>query len=484
MVLYEERHRTGEVWEEFWRKYKILNPHFSFFIEEDEGQRKDYSRTIAFYLHGDEGRTLKKGGLMTTSLQSVLGTGFADKRLKAPKDTTSLQCNYSGHTFCMRFVVSVIPKTAYESNAAFFEKAMDAVVQSLGALLRDGLTHPLTGERFFFVVLGVKGDLPYLQKLGKLNRSWNTTSKKRSRGGRLAGGTCHLCLAGTAGCHAEEIVDHPQWEVTIGVRQPWLRTPFIVQHLCHNLSNPASFFKHDLWHSVHLGLGKSFVCSCLQIALEVVPATNNEDRFRWLTNHYRAWCKDTSSQPHVTKITPSLISYGEKTGAAGAWRKGALTTNLMRWIVVLVSALSSDKGGYLSLCATAAVNLNEFFSCLHNAPLFLSGNEATYLAGKGMTFLKIYARLALDLFREGRPHLFALYPKIHVIHHFLWDMRQEAGDHNLSLHPLSAACQMDEDLVGRVSRLSRRVNIRAVIQRTLERYLIGCYAAWREAGLI
>ena len=54
----------------------------------------------------------------------------------------------------------------------------------------------------------------------------------------------------------------------------------------------------------------------------------------------------------------------------------------------------------------------------------------------------------------------------------------------LAFNPLVFACQQDEDTVGKVSRLSRRVNIRKVMDRTLRRYRVQAKTAFKDAGLL
>ena len=99
---------------------------------------------------------------MVTSIQSVLGTGFDQTRLKRPRDmddTGKLHVNFAGHTFLTRFVVSVIPKTEYQSNPDYFHDAMDRFAQEMKDLLENGITDAATGEVWRFVVVGVKGDM-------------------------------------------------------------------------------------------------------------------------------------------------------------------------------------------------------------------------------------------------------------------------------------------------------------------------------------
>ena len=148
----------------------------------------------------------------------------------------------------------------------------------------------------------------------------------------------------------------------------------------HDLSDPPEHFKVDVWHCVHLGLGKSFVSSVVQLTLPL-------------------------------KITPYLVSFGDKTGAVGCWHKGALTTVLLAWIVAILYDLQVDD--FLKSCRKAAERLNALFAYLYEAPLFLEKNEAKWASMRGTKFLQEHAYFALCQYQAKRPHLFPLYPKMH-----------------------------------------------------------------------
>jgi hypothetical protein len=52
----------------------------------------------------------------------------------------------------------------------------------------------------------------------------------------------------------------------------------------------------------------------------------------------------------------------------------------------------------------------------------------------------------------------------------VWLLISQDGDSvGYAMNPLTASCQQDEDIMGKVSRTSRRENVRMLIQRTLER---------------
>ena len=306
---------------------------------------------------------------------------------------------------------------------------------------------------------------------------------KRGRQRQAPRGVCHLCLAGTNGCPFEDTATNAVWLPTIGVQPPWDEAPCFVK-LPHCLSHPGSFLKADLWHCIHLGVGKAFIASVLQISLECVPATNNDDRFQWLTSHYHRWCRSVRVSSHVSKISPYLVSYGDGPGATGNWSKGALTTNLAKWLVVLLGDLPTDANGLLPRALTAIQALNCALSFLYNAPLFLDRAECKYVSSRGMLFVSSYSTLAEDCFRLNRAHLFPLFPKLHAVQHCWLLLETDASNTGCSLNPLTAACQLDEDLIGRVSRVSRRVNPRVMAKRTLQRHLMSCWNIWSQFGVL
>ena len=481
-LKFETRSFVGNVWRTFWQNYTTLVPDCGVTFLDGI----NYERLIALYIHGDEGRTLKRGGLMVTSIQSVLGHGFDQKRLKRPagiNDRGKLQVNFTGHTFVTRLVCGVLPKTEYQNNPSFFHENMDLFADQLQDLLHTGVRDPVTGVVWKFAVIGIKGDMPYLQKVGCLKRSWNTSIKRGTQ--RTAPkGVCHLCLAGTTNFPAEDTSDNPCWLRTIAVREPWDRMPKIIRLLPFARGHPGAFLKPDLWHCIHLGIGKSFVASAVQISLEMVPASNNDERFQWLTDHYKRWCKKVGRSTYVGKITAYLVSYGDGPGATANWSKGSLTSNLCRWLVKLLEDLGPDENNLLPRCKLAAKDINTALSFLYNAPLFLDKAETMFVCKKGMDFVQAYTSMATECFHNGDSHLFPLFPKQHAVHHCWHTMSEDCRLHGFSMNPLTASCQLDEDVIGRVSRTSRRVSIRLVGRRTLQRHLMASWDVWHKAGLL
>ena len=146
--------------------------------------------------------------------------------------------------------------------------------------------------------------------------------------------------------------------------------------------------------------------------------------------------------------------------------------------------VSPDDNGWVKMCREATYRMNSMFGVLYRAGAFLSRNEASFVSSQGLEFLRTYAKMASDMFNEGRQWLFPLYPKLHIFHHVVLEVMYTAEDCGTCCSPMMFGCQMDEDTVGRASRLSRRVNIRVVSGRTLDRYLVSANSAFSKAGLL
>lgn len=126
---------AGRNWQTFWDNYRQLYPSFELFALDGV----DYSRCAAFFIHGDEGRTLKRGGILVTSLQSALGRGFDEKRIKLDDSAEPLRVNFAGHFFTTRLLVSAIPTQLMMFNQNFFMMQLIA----LQSLARNCLTREL-----------------------------------------------------------------------------------------------------------------------------------------------------------------------------------------------------------------------------------------------------------------------------------------------------------------------------------------------------
>ena len=470
--------QSEEMWSGFWERFFKLHPDFNV----PEGF--DSRHTAAVLLHGDEGRTLKKSPLMIVGFQSYLGMGCSvngRSRKRSHKGELCLQVNYCGHSFTTRFVMSVLNK---KQTDLYFDLVCEELAKDLSDCLLKGYTS--NGVTFRLCVVGCKGDWPFLIKCANLNRHFLRAVRKRDRAGA---GICHLCMAGTPGFPAEECgFTDPAWASTMPAPLPWNDTPVLLKHLPFDLANPSEFFQPDIWHTVHLGVGKCFAASTITVIvcnMQCYSAMNMEQRWEAVSAAYLGWCKSSRRQSYITKIAPSTVNYNEPGGAVGAWHKGAVTTNMLLFLEhFLATNACDDEDPRLSLALAAAQAMNQLFRFLYDAGVFLSKSEAGYVSRNGMFFERTYCQLARICFDKGKPQLYSLIPKLHSMSHMMLKVHVDAKKHHFCCSPLATACQQDEDLVGRVSRISRRVSIRQVNLRTFQRYLASCQGALCDAGLM
>ena len=471
-----------KTWLQFWHNYRQLHPTFELF----NLPGIDLSRTAACYLHGDEGRTLKRSAFMVTSIQSALGYGSQPQNRKHKHDVAEdgsfrLKLNHLKSTYLTRLVTLLIPKSMYDLEASdtadLYMDMLDVLGRDLDQLLISGVTNK-DGECFRICIIGVKGDLPFLMRVSGSIRAYNRACK----GGK--NGICHLCLAGRPGIESEQAGSrNPKWLSTVATELPWLQEPPLTKWLVHDSQNPADMYRLDLWHCFHLGMGRTFLANAIVLSLDSCSTATVDGKFEELTQNYLRFCKIFKHQAHIRKISQDFVSYYDSAGINGYWSKGALTTVLMLWLEHYLGALDLPENSLLVKTLAACRHANKFFEALYHCDAFLNEEQCAYISDQGRGFLLMYVELAFEC-HEARKVLFPLLPKLHFLDHFVVKMYWDGLKHGLSENPLQTACQMDEDIVGHVSRTSRRVSCRLVVQRTFDRYLINCYDAFAREGWI
>ena len=112
---------------------------------------------------------------------------------------------------------------------------------------------------------------------------------------------------------------------------------------------------------------------------------------------------------------------------------------------------------------------------MYSAGFWIRKNQGVRLGEWLLSFLQSYGQCARLCFDAGL-NRFSLMPKLHFLHHeSLWLIH--APDAEWVRNPLSNSVQMQEDYVGRPSRLSRRVAVPQVHRRVMDRSLISSYQA-------
>ena len=101
--------------QDFWAKYRALYPQHQLWPDVDSG-RKKLSKCIPVLLHGDEGVTYKKGGVLVLSFQGALGFGsskskkVAEVRGELRASDHGIRLNFLKTGFQTRILICVCPK--------------------------------------------------------------------------------------------------------------------------------------------------------------------------------------------------------------------------------------------------------------------------------------------------------------------------------------------------------------------------------------
>lgn len=131
--------------------------------------------------------------------------------------------------------------------------------------------------------------------------------------------------------------------------------------------------------------------------------------------------------------------------------------------------------------ADAAQALNVALSVMYHSGYWLRKETAIRLSNILFRFLALYATCAQKTL-EQRKRRYAMVPKLHMLAHCAHDLSQQAaGPAEWLINPISATCQVQEDFIGRPSRLSRRVSVRSIHKSLLMRSLITYQQCLKDA---
>ena len=458
---------------EFWENFRGEQPTHEVF---DHGHFIDYSSLVPLYLHGDGGRTYKRDELMVIQFQPVLGFG---SRLSHPnKFGQQTGINLQGHSFTTRFLTGVMPKQMYRDSLDVFDNFMVHTMSSLESLYYQGLQLP-HGRVLRFLVVGLKGDLPFLAKAGHLNRTFSNIRKAPERPtSKPLVGCCWMCGAGSPNIPFEDFGTAPRWLGTCGANNalPWHSMPPWFDHVpAHVHEDRGSFFKLDILHIYHLGVGRDFGGSSLTVLLdEVYQGDSLPAKLQAMNDDLRRFCTSTNRQIHFKNLTRELLGCaGSSKYPTGHWSKASDTPVLVQFVFWILQQHPAEvaQSRMLQVMSSASEAIGIFMRELLQAPLWLSPEQAQRAGEASLHFLQCYAK-SVDIFYRKAECKFNLVPKLHCLHHLSLGLLDSASTGKAATNPLSYSCFQDEDFIGRVSRLSRRISPKLLVRRTLQRYLI------------
>ena len=217
-------------------------------------------------LHGDGGRHYRKTEIMVFQFQSCLGLGSRqstgqkpckkrklDRGSVALVERTSAQISMLGHSFETRFLIGTMARQYYAESTEPLIGFLRHISLFFGELYRTGVMH--RGKLVKFLLVAVKGDLPFLAKVGGMERTFlHIRKRKKTRGSKPLSGCCWLCVAGSENILFEDFSKEAPWMAATGLDNPtpWQSQPTIFTDILHDELAQPNFFKIDLFHVLNL----------------------------------------------------------------------------------------------------------------------------------------------------------------------------------------------------------------------------------------
>ena len=330
---------------DFWARYASICPTNQIFdMQRDDGL--DLSLVIPVFSHTDEGRSAKKQAIWLLSTHGALGRGtrgyLRKNKQNIPCHRSGFGLNFCGYTWSSNFMFACMLRKFYKHKPEVLDELVRVYARDMEDLLRHGVSSLDGSVTVRFCHIGTKGDLPALARMGNMKYTFgNCPRAAQSR--KAAEGVCWMCRAGQEANGAlglvavpyEDTSGKPLWEGTLGDRLGWDTFPPISTGIPLLPEHGWEFFKTDVWHNYHLGLGKHWVASSLVSLLENLPLPfdSMDQKLTWLAKEYREFCKRKRVTPHVEELGRETLSWPQASSCpVGAWHKGSATTLFMYFL--------------------------------------------------------------------------------------------------------------------------------------------------------
>ena len=505
----------------FWSRFRGYHPKHVVYSDAHMSEA-DRVRTIPVCIHGDKGRTLQKSPIYVLSFEFPFGLppsmlkkcsydakrntrhvegnlaqtcrSRAKKRtfeevdfsnctrndparfLDASKPKSHQRHNNRGHSFLSRFLVCAIPSKTYKKNPELIPKLLKEVAKELRVLFESGLKQGKTGARFRFALVGAKGDSEWHFEAGNFTRSYHRIGPVNPAM------ICHLCDAGAQGLPYTDVSSAPQWLSTLGASLPWESTPPL-NEAPFSVSSPAFLYKLDPFHVLKFGIFRD-ACASTVIRLCFLEyfdcegeLQNVPERLSRAFSFYKLWCLAEKKNPSLKGFTRMNMHYDNNHSFAWFNCKGSEVTLLMQWLdFQLLHFLEnvkqeSHRPELRAMHQMIRGGLN-YIGIMHSHALWLPHCCARVKLEAGLTFTRGYAYMANRFISLGISG-YRLRPKLHYMMHLLLELKEQV-DAGLpyALNTGMWLCESNEDFIGRISRLSRRVHASTTAVRCLQRYLV------------
>ena len=486
----------------FWQAFQLSHGDHAVFQEHCDNLQS----VIPLCWHGDEGRGKSRGNTCVVSLEATIGVQTAVNK-KRKRDGRGHQCecnpparhtqkynhvdkklsrstlstlkdqwtNQKGLSFMQHWCLFVIPSWVHGAYPQVLPDLLELMSQGLKQLFFEGITlGPRHGHKHFcFAVAAAKGDLKWFCKIA-LERSFQNQGRVRDHQ------CCHECLAGDPQSNLtwEDVSENPVWAPSRFSQRPWTRIPPTISiPFCRGA--PEKMFKRDPFHCAKLGSYRDHAGSSIIWLCEAgyYGAGDIPTKLQACHRVFQLFCCTIGQSPSLRSFSRSFFMYPRSSEYPWVNAKGSDVTLLLRFICVqctgfLNALLHPTHDRYMMLIRDTSSAGIKFSAGLHAHGLWNQRNCSMVLHQHLRNFIVGYTTLAASCLNSDF-NGWAMKPKIHLLKHGELEMHEWLRDgHEILLNFNMHACEQNEDYVGRVCRLSRRLDSRRIGERVLRCCLI------------
>ena len=245
--------------------------------------------------------------------------------------------------------------------------------------------------------MGLTGDAPFLREAGYHERSFSNVSKTSKQGARQLKGCCWLCDAGrTGGPPFEDVrITMAGWVSTCGMNNPlpWSVPSPLLTHLPVNDMDLAAFYRPDIFHVYHAGVGKDFTASSIiYIMKHVYKRRNIHLSLTCVNEELKTFLKNNKAERiHFGNFSLDLLGYQTaRSFPYGHWSKNMDTATIGKFVehLCLKGLVDHPNGEILSRMIDACAAISHFMHILFTSAFYLSEAEGWQLIQSGQSFLK------------------------------------------------------------------------------------------------
>ena len=416
--------------------------------------------------------------------------GCAHSGLPHDKLVSGMLHNQKGSTFLTRFFFCALPSKLYKTNKEALPQTLREIASNIKELWDTGLQ--MSNQTFYCGFVGVKGDYEFELEAGQFTRGYSRVGTVKE----LA--MCWECMAGLPGIPFTDVSDDPCWLETVGTASPWEdNTAPPLNSIPFGRNPDPTMYRRDPFHTLKFGFARDLsagiiiqLCDMGYFDSPTDDSFSLEARLARAYGHFDLYCLAESKQKKLKSFTRENLKFPKSNSLPFLSAKGSDITAVLTWLsfaltIFTEQPLETEHRGRLRAMLQTTQGFLDYIGIMHSHGLFLHRCCAAVLYRSGLRLLRGYCYLSEDSTKNKRIAGYNLRPKLHYFHHSLFDQKKalEERSRKFILNPAVWNCEANEDYIGRLARISRRVDSRTCSLRTLQKYLVKARAVIARAGV-